>query len=126
MHLIPHPLLLEGVGQAAGIHLRADSVTPLSGGDISAAFCCSDSSGRRWFLKLNHANFSDAFAAEQAGLQELAKSTVRVAAAVATGIVDDSAWLLLEWLDLRPGGSAAASELGTRLAAMHGDLWAGN
>jgi len=120
MRLGPDPELLDAAGQAAGICLDEHSVEPVAGGDISGAYRCRDARGRSWFMKINRAVFIDAFAAEQAGLQALAASdAVRVPQARASGVTSQRAWLLLEWLDLQPGGAASAAALGTALATMH-------
>lgn len=120
MHPAPHPELLADIGAAAGLALAAERCEPVAGGDISRAFRCTDNRDRDWFLKLNHISFADAFAAELAGLQELRQArTLRVPQAQASGITGMQSWLLLEWLDLQPAGSAAAERLGEGLAEMH-------
>ena len=120
MHPTPHPELLAAIGQAAGLILDEQRCEPVAGGDISSAFRCHDKRGRQWFLKLNQIEFADAFAAEQAGLDELQQASgIRVPQAVAQGICEGLSWLLLEWLDLQPISSRAATQLGTALAHMH-------
>ena len=118
MHTTPHPELLADIAREAGLQLDAESCQSVSGGDISAAFRCNDQSGRHWFLKLNCNTFADAFAAELAGLQELHRAALRSPRALAYGVCGNSAWLVLEWLDMSAGNGAAAL-LGEQLAAMH-------
>ncbi|TAN49218.1 MAG: fructosamine kinase family protein, partial [Methylococcaceae bacterium] len=73
-----------------------------------------------YFIKLNAANLADMFAAEAAGLEELAATdTVRVPRVVYHGVAGKQAFLVLEYLDLRAGGGAADSRLGEQLAALH-------
>ncbi len=119
MHPSPHPELLADIARAAGLQLDAARCAAVSGGDISAAFRCTDKQGRHWFLKLNRNAFAAAFAAELAGLQELQQAELRTPQAVAYGVSGSSAWLLLEWLDMSAGNAGSAALLGEQLAAMH-------
>ena len=68
------------------------------------------------FLKRNRAEMAELFRAEARGLTLLAPH-IRVPDVLANGVIDDSAYLLLEWLDVRPGGDDA--RLGERLAELH-------
>ncbi|NND54676.1 MAG: phosphotransferase [Gammaproteobacteria bacterium] len=120
MHPAPHPELLAAIGQATDLILNESDCQPVAGGDISSAFRCVDRRNRAWFLKLNRIEFADAFAAEQAGLEELQQvDGIRVPRARGSGITDAQSWLLLEWLDLQPPGTASAEQLGNALAGMH-------
>ena len=93
---------------------------PAGGGSINESLSLAGQDGRRWFLKLNDASLEDMFAAEAAGLEELAGvNAVRVPIPLAHGTADDQAYLLLEYLDLGAATGAAADELGRRLAAQH-------
>jgi fructosamine-3-kinase len=70
------------------------------------------------FVKLNVAGKADMFAAEALGLQELRDShTLRVPEPVCWGDDGESAWLVLEDLELGSHGDPAA--LGRGLAALH-------
>jgi len=115
-----HPALLADIGQVAGLVLDEQGCEAVAGGDISHAFRCTDKRSRQWFLKLNNIEFADAFAAEQAGVDELQQvEGIRVPRAVAQGICGGQSWLLLEWLDLQPAGEQCAGQLGEALAHMH-------
>ena len=71
-----------------------------------------------YFVKLNSASRADMFAAEARGLQELRSSkTLKVPDPVCWGDDGDSAYLVLEDLELDSRGDLAA--LGEGLAAMH-------
>jgi len=71
-----------------------------------------------YFVKLNTANQVDMFAAEAQGLQELAGShTLRVPQPVCCGEDGQSAWLVMEHLEL--GGRRDPVALGSGLATMH-------
>ena len=71
-----------------------------------------------YFVKLNSADRADMFVAEALGLQELqASHTLKVPETVCWGNDAESAWLVLEDLDL--GGQGDAASLGEGLAALH-------
>ncbi|UCG74323.1 MAG: fructosamine kinase family protein [Chromatiales bacterium] len=94
--------------------------TGAGGGSINDSYVITGTGGRRWFLKLNDAGQADMFAAEAAGLEEMAAAdAVRVPHALAHGTAGHHAYLLLECLDLGRGGAAAAAQLGRQLAAQH-------
>lgn len=77
-----------------------------------------DLAGRRYFVKLGPASSKGMYDAEAAGLQALAAArAVRVPDVVSAGSTAEQAWLVLEWLDLRPAGRGAA--LGQTLAHLH-------
>ena len=71
-----------------------------------------------YFVKLNTAGKADMFAAEALGLQELRNSqTMKIPEPVCQGDDGESAWLVLEDLDL--GGRGDLAALGEGLAALH-------
>ena len=99
---------------AAFVPLQQQSV---SGGCINQSYLLADDQ-RRFFVKLNVAKRLAMFEAEAAGLQEiLASNTVRVPCPLCHGLADNQAFLVMEYLDLRAHGDAAA--LGQQLAQMH-------
>jgi fructosamine-3-kinase len=74
--------------------------------------------GSRYFVKTAEAGRRSMFDAEAAGLRALATTgAVRVPAVTAVGGEEDTVFLVLEWLDIGPGGRDAA--LGRALAALH-------
>lgn len=96
------------------------SVRAVGGGSINRGYHVSARDGARYFLKLNQASMLHMFEAEWAGLQELATAAaVRVPQPVASGAAGDTAWLLMERLELGSRTSAAARTLGERLARQH-------
>ncbi|MDJ0926381.1 MAG: fructosamine kinase family protein [Gammaproteobacteria bacterium] len=97
-----------------------DSSASAGGGCINDSLRVTGRDGRRWFLKLNEASQADMFAAEAAGLEELAAArAVRVPGPVAQGIADHQAYLLMEHLELSRAGGSSAAELGRQLARQH-------
>jgi protein-ribulosamine 3-kinase len=85
--------------------------------------CINDTQHARYgdtdyFIKINSARHADMFAAEAAGLDELRQcDALRIPAPVCVGHDSQSAWLVLEYLQL--GGCGNAAALGEGLAAMH-------
>ncbi len=88
------------------------------GGCINEALVLGGKDGRRFFLKFNDARHADMFAAEAAGLAQLAAAgAIRVPHPVAHGVSGQRAYLALEWIDL--GGRGSGADLGRRLAQLH-------
>ncbi len=112
--------LLFALRAATGVTLAPGSVSSVAGGSINACYRVAERSGKAFFLKLNEADCAPLFAAEAAGLAELAAAqAVRVPAVIGHGVADDVAWLLLEHLDFEQGHAIAAARLGERLALQH-------
>ena len=113
--------LLESI--RAGLSAVLGEVTELRwirnlpGGDINrAALICSGSTN--WFLKYHQGAPEGMFAAEALALMEISQTgCIRVPSPVAHGSDGSTAWLVLEYLQLTPSGSA--ERLGEQLAAMH-------
>jgi fructosamine-3-kinase len=88
------------------------------GGSINESFRLEGTSGERYFLKLNDAQYHPVFVAEVAGLRAInATNTLRVPQPIAHGIEGKQSYLVLEYLELAPRGDAAL--LGEQLAEMH-------
>ncbi|MEJ2137975.1 MAG: fructosamine kinase family protein [Gammaproteobacteria bacterium] len=109
--------LLAAICRETGVRLETKSFRPVGGGDINQAVRCRDERGRDWFLKLNDKTCADMFAAEAAGLVELDNAGIRVPSVAGFGADGPDAWLLLEWLDLKP--AADDESLGKALANLH-------
>lgn len=89
----------------------------LPGGDINRAARIRDGN-RRWFVKYRDNAPGGMFEAEARALGEISASgCIRTPTAIAWGGRDDTAWLVLEYMDLVSSGSAAL--LGEQLAALH-------
>ncbi|MDJ0758335.1 MAG: fructosamine kinase family protein [Woeseiaceae bacterium] len=94
-------------------------LTPVGGGDISAAWRVECERGTV-FAKTGPASSESIFGSEAAGLQELAKADcIRVPAVVSLGCSGDEAWIALEWLDMQSSSPAVDARLGEQLAALH-------
>lgn len=104
---------------ATGQAFTVRSVQPLSGGDINAAFRLQDGQNS-YFVKLNRAELVTMFAAEFAGLQDLAHSqTLRVPTPVVYGETDSHCFLVLEYLELGRFSVATERLFGQQLAYLH-------
>jgi fructosamine-3-kinase len=127
--------LAAAISRATGVTFAAQDTQAVHGGDISQAFRLSDGT-RSFFVKTQPAPRPpagrvsggilpasaaarlDLFEAEAAGLDVLAAANaVRVPQAVCHGIAAGQAYLVLEYLPLKPHGDAA--QLGRQLAQQH-------
>ncbi len=113
------PIICQHIEAATGTPFRAPRQRSAGGGCINSAMVLEDDA-RRYFVKTNHASLVAMFEAEAAGLNEIRNTgTVRAPAPVCWGTGNDSAYLVLEYIELGAGGSAASHRLGEQLAAMH-------
>lgn len=113
------PALLQHLERVTGFTLRNPRVSSLGGGDINAAYRLQ-AEGIDWFVKINSAKLADMFAAEAAGLLELAdQGPVKVPALVCHGSAGNSAFLVLEYIALSGLSGDAGARFGEQLAALH-------
>ncbi len=112
--------IAQHITAATGLAFTVRAVQSLTGGDINAAFRLQDADNS-YFVKLNRLERVAMFAAEFAGLQELARThhTLRIPEPVVYGQTDTHCFLVLEYLEL--GRFSAVSErlLGQQLAYLH-------
>ena len=108
----------DGLANALGEKVKLEWVRDLPGGDINRAALIS-SGDSNWFLKYHHDAPDGMFAAEALALAEIADTAcIRTPTPVAYGEDGNTAWLVLEHLELSSRGPA--SLLGEQLAALHG------
>ena len=109
----------EHIGASSGESFSLARRRDVGGGCINSACVLSDGA-REYFVKLNAAARIEMFAAEAEGLEEIAGSaTLRVPRPVCWGAVEDSAYLVMEYIALDGGSTRAHERLGEQLAAMH-------
>jgi len=98
---------------------RLNSMHMVGGGCIHRAVCLDTDLGRL-FLKINTLEFAANFSAEADGLNLLAPH-IRVPNNALTGVIDQQAFLLMEWLDISSSaiGSRADDALGEQIATLH-------
>ncbi len=109
------PAIRHAIREATGRVVTA-APEPVGGGCIHRAFRIGT-----FFVKINRRDYAAMFKAETDGLRAItATRTIRVPEPIATGSDTQSAFLVLEWLDLSGAGDDA--DLGGQLAAMHRHL----
>ena len=108
------------ISETTGETFSLDNRHSVSGGCINQGYSISSSS-RAYFAKINQASQIAMFEAEALGLQQMrATQTIRVPEPICWGTEGNSAYIVLEWLDLGSrGGDRAWEEMGRKLAAMH-------
>lgn len=107
------------ISQATNQAFQVAHRRSVGGGSINQAYAVSEGN-RAYFVKLNQASQIAMFEAEALGLQQIADSqTIRVPYPICWGITDQSAYIVLEWLDLGYGDHQAWEDMGRNLAAMH-------
>ncbi len=107
----------SAISGATGEPFVARERRGVGGGCINDAFRIGDGE-RDFFVKVNRAEGYGMFEAEAAGLEEMAATgTLRVPRPVCHGVAGDSAWLVLEYLEM--GGGSGGAAMGEGLAAMH-------
>ena len=115
--------LSRSIAAAAGSAFAIVSIEPVGGGCIHRALEITGkgaSGGERYFAKTNEPDRAPMFTAEAGGLQALREAgALTVPRVVAQGADDESAWLVLEWLELAPLEARSAAALGSALAAQH-------
>ena len=94
-------------------YLGAQSAAPVAGGCIHRCYRATIDGAAR-FVKVNEARFADVFAAESEGLAALRAAGVRAPQPTRHGSHGKHAFLVMEFLELRPSGNWA--ELGRMLA----------
>ncbi|MEG4328197.1 fructosamine kinase family protein [Microcoleus sp. AT3-A2] len=106
--------------ETTGETFSIDNRRSVSGGCINQGYSISSSS-RTYFVKINQASQVAVFEAEALGLQQMGETqTIRVPEPICWGTEGNSAYIVLEWLDLRSRGDDRAwEEMGRKLAEMH-------
>ncbi|MEG4026589.1 fructosamine kinase family protein [Microcoleus sp. S13C4] len=108
------------ISETTGETFSMDNRHSVSGGCINQGYSISSSS-RAYFAKINQASQIAMFEAEALGLQQMrAAQTIRVPEPICWGTEGNSAYIVVEWLDLGSrGGDRAWEEMGRKLAEMH-------
>lgn len=91
----------------------------ISGGDINRSFLLQ-SENARYFVKFNHAELVEMFAAEFAALTEIAQTrTVKVPAPITYGQAEHESFIVLEFVELKRASTQSERLLGEQLAKLH-------
>jgi fructosamine-3-kinase len=108
------------ISETTGESFSIDNRRSVSGGCINQGYAINGST-RSYFAKINQASLVAMFETEALGLQQMAQTqTIRVPQPICWGTESNSAYIVLEWLDLRSGGGEIAwAQMGRKLAQMH-------
>ncbi|WP_293336098.1 fructosamine kinase family protein [Microcoleus sp. CAWBG58] len=108
------------ISETTGESFSIDNRRSVSGGCINQGYAINNNT-RTYFAKINQASQVAMFETEALGLQQMAQTqTIRLPQPICWGTEVNSAYIVLEWLDLRSGGSEIAwAEMGRKLAEMH-------
>lgn len=93
---------------------KLDSFQPVSGGDINESYRI-EADGHSYFIKIQPNQPATYFQHEINGLKAIGKVT-NTPTPLHNGVIDDNAYLVLNWLDESAGSQAA---LGRAVATMH-------
>lgn len=127
MSASPHSLaanLEQAIRDATGTRFVLAPAPALTAPGGTATHAVLEGSGLRYFAKILPAAQLDRFEAEVDGLKAIARcDALRTPAVVATGSDDSHAWLILEWLDLRPvADRVTATRAAEAVAALHDEV----
>lgn len=118
-----NPELAHALKTASGVDFSGAAAQAARGGSINRCAVLHTTDGRPYFLKLNAPGALTAFEAEADGLHALAAcDAFRIPRPLAWGSTADEAFLLLEYLDLRPVSSPEdGRRFALALAVLHRD-----
>lgn len=117
------PAVVRQISDTTGEFFTLKDRRGVGGGCINAAWRLAGEQDA-YFVKLNRASLESMFAAEADALREIrATDTVQVPTPLCVGADGDSAWLVLEFIDLNGRGAGDSGALGAQLAAMHAVSW---
>ena len=103
-----------------GEPIRIKNVAPVFGGDINSSYRISLSDGRSLFIKTNTREAYDNFEAERIGLDAIyATGTIKVPKLIGSGLADDGAFLLMEYVESVGRKKDFWENFGHTLASMH-------
>jgi fructosamine-3-kinase len=107
------------ISQAISHPFESRDRRSVGGGCINQGYQVSDGN-LTFFVKLNQADQLEMFEAEALGLRQMAEAqAIRVPKPICVGTAGNSAYIVLEWLELGRGRSQAWADLGRKLARMH-------
>jgi protein-ribulosamine 3-kinase len=111
--------IVEQIEIATSSVFKLENARSLTGGDINSAYCLYGV-GKSYFVKLNRVEALAMFAAEAAGLAELAATrTVRIPSPVVHGKTAAHAFLVLEYIEFGLSSKASNRLFGQQLALLH-------
>ncbi|WP_413168358.1 fructosamine kinase family protein [Capilliphycus salinus ALCB114379] len=112
--------IAEQIGQATGEKFQVSDSRSVGGGCINQGYRLTDGD-RSYFIKLNKASEIGMFEAEALGVKQMWETdTIRVPKPICWGTEGNSAYIVMEWVEM--GGRSnteAMKEMGRKLAMMH-------
>lgn len=110
----------QQIATRTGKAFKVERDSSVGGGCINSAYKITGQDRREYFVKFNHADKLAMFEAEADGLRELAKAqAVLVPEAIATGIEDSQAYIVMEYLAFGGSDKGAMRHFGGQLAQLH-------
>jgi fructosamine-3-kinase len=111
--------IAKQISQVVGSPYAIARSIPITGGSINEAYCLiGNDRENKYFVKLNQANQLEMFETEVLALQQMhSTNTILVPKPIVWGIAVNSAFLVMEWLEL--GSSPNWQGLADNLAALH-------
>ena len=114
-----YDVIADHIQRTTGARFSVSRHHPVGGGCINRAVVL-EGAGQRYFVKLNQPPLVKMFEAEAEGLQAIqATQTLRVPTPVCWGAHTDSAYLVLEYIEMSSPGVQCYVRLGADLAALH-------
>jgi fructosamine-3-kinase len=111
--------IVQNISTVLDCPFRPTEFRSINGGCINQAYVVSNGQ-QQYFVKLNRPETAEMFAAEAAGLNEIAATqTITVPDVICSGVTDQHAYLVLSYLDLAGKSAPAWEKLGAELAALH-------
>ena len=115
--------IADRISELTGKPFRDPIASSIGGGCINSAWQLSESENLQhsYFVKLNAASCAAMFSAESEALKALgATGTIRVPHPICEGIADSSAFLVLEYIEMRGNADEEVqARTGSELAALH-------
>jgi len=111
--------IAKHISETLGQTFQIQNGRKIAGGCINNSYQLEGSS-QNYFVKLNHSQYQDMFAAEAAGLTELGKAVaIKVPKPLCWGTTGNNAYLVMEYLALHGDSHSSSSDLGQKLAVLH-------
>ena len=111
--------IYDHISTVTGTPFSGHNRSNVGGGCINTA-CVIQDPDRAYFVKLNDADRLDMFTAESAGLEEIAATaTIRVPQPVCCGVVESTAYIVMEYIASAHNRSNSYKTFGQQLAKLH-------
>ena len=107
------------IEEATGQPFELIRYRPISGGCINRAVLL-EAKRRRYFVKMNRTDMLSMFEAEAQGISAIEQTnTISIPGFVCLGRRDDTAYLVLQYVEMTRAGTKTMQAMGSKLAALH-------